>query len=110
MKRIDELLEKYIAGTTSLPEEKELKTYFNSNEVKTEHKRYLPLFMAFQFEKETIAPILPDSNYKKNIVPTKNRYFFNRNCGCLFTGADGLPLPIFKRKLYDCERETHQQF
>lgn len=56
MKRIDELLEKYFAGITSLQEEMELKNYFGGNEIAPEHKKYIPLFQAFEKEKEIIMP------------------------------------------------------
>ena len=52
MNRIDELLEKYFAGITSLQDEKELKNYFSGNNVVPEHQKYVSLFQAFEREKE----------------------------------------------------------
>lgn len=56
MKRIDELLEKYFAGITSLQEEMEMKNYFGGNDIAPEYKKYTPLFQAFEKEKEIIMP------------------------------------------------------
>lgn len=56
MNRIDELLEKYFAGTTSLSEEKELKTYFNSQKISASHQMYSPVFAAFENEKTVKCP------------------------------------------------------
>ena len=44
---INNLLEKYFEGETSIAEEKKLKAYFNSYEVKEEHIEYAPLFGFF---------------------------------------------------------------
>ena len=56
MNRIDELLEKYFAGTSSLSDEKELKAYFNSGSVDAVHEMYSPVFRAFENEKTVIYP------------------------------------------------------
>ena len=56
MNRIDELLEKYFAGTTSLQEEQELKTYFKEGHPAEEHRKYACIFQAFGMEKEVAAP------------------------------------------------------
>lgn len=54
MESINELLNKYFDGETSLSEEKELKQYFKSNRVEAAHEMYRPLFEAFEDEnKET---------------------------------------------------------
>ncbi|MEM1357390.1 MAG: hypothetical protein AAGF89_04285 [Bacteroidota bacterium] len=42
--QVNELLERYFAGETSLAEEKQLRTYFLTEELSTEHEQYLPLF------------------------------------------------------------------
>ncbi len=56
MNRIDELLEKYFAGNTSLQEEMELKLYFGGNNLIPEHQKYVPLFQSFEKEKEIKLP------------------------------------------------------
>ena len=54
MESINELLNKYFDGETSLSEENELKQYFKSNRVEAAHEMYRPLFEAFEDEnKET---------------------------------------------------------
>lgn len=50
MEKMNELLEKYFRGETSLAEEKELKNYFLSGNVKPEHEPYRALFEAFDQE------------------------------------------------------------
>ncbi len=56
MNRIDEILEKYFAGSSSLTEEKELKTYFASQDVKPEHEKYVHIFRAYEKEKSVTYP------------------------------------------------------
>ncbi|VBB48642.1 conserved hypothetical protein [uncultured Paludibacter sp.] len=55
MNRIDDLLEKYFAGKTSLQEEKELKTYYKQGNIIPAHQKYAPLFQAFENEREIIS-------------------------------------------------------
>ena len=70
MNRIDELLEKYFAGNSSLSEEKELKAYFNSGNINAGHEMYLPVFRAFENEKAI--------NYPQKEVYTIKRISFRR--------------------------------
>jgi len=56
MNRIDELLEKYYAGNSSLLEEKELKTYFNSGNINAKYEKYSPIFRAIENEKSVSSP------------------------------------------------------
>jgi len=54
MDKMNELIEKYFRGETSLTDEKELKRYFLSGKLIPEHVPYRPLFEAFDEElKET---------------------------------------------------------
>lgn len=48
----DELVEKYFKGETSLEEEAELNTYFNSGQIDSKHQIYQPLFQYFKKEQE----------------------------------------------------------
>ena len=58
MERMNDLLEKYFRGETSLTEEAELKHYFVSNEnVSAEHEAYRDLFVAFDQEKQETLDI-----------------------------------------------------
>lgn len=50
MERIDELLEKYFRGETTLAEEKELKQYFAGRHIATGHEPYRALFGVFEQE------------------------------------------------------------
>lgn len=57
MKDIDNILNKYFEGETSLDEEKLLRQYFNSNEVDEEHLMYAPIFQYFAEEKQETVTI-----------------------------------------------------
>ena len=48
---IELLVDKYFEGTTTLEDEKELRTYFNKNEIEESLKQYQPLFQYFEKEK-----------------------------------------------------------
>lgn len=50
MEKMNELLEKYFRGETSLNEEKELKKYFLFGNIESEHEPYRSLFEAFNQE------------------------------------------------------------
>lgn len=56
MNTIDELLNKYFEGQSSLEDEKILKEYFRSNKIFPQHAVYKSLFIAFEEEKQVIAP------------------------------------------------------
>ena len=55
MEMMNELLEKYFRGETSLTEEKELKKYYSTGKVATEHEIYRSLFDVFKEEKNETA-------------------------------------------------------
>lgn len=66
MEKLNELLEKYFRGETTLSEENELKKHFSSDEVAPHHEMYRSMFAVFELEKqETINPT------KKLIDPRK---------------------------------------
>ena len=58
MERIDELLKKYFEGTSTLAEEKELKTYFNGENIAENHRTYKSLFCLFESERTEISPCI----------------------------------------------------
>lgn len=64
MEKINNILDLYFEGKTSLEEEKILKKYFASDNVLAEHKMYLPLFQTFEKEKY-------DSYVAKNVGDNK---------------------------------------
>jgi hypothetical protein len=64
--KIEELLEKYFQGETSIAEEKELTNYFSSSNVAQHLEQYQPLFGYFSLAKEQINPReLPELSTKK---------------------------------------------
>jgi len=50
--RIEKLLEKYLEASTSVTEEKELRTYFSQESVPTHLEQYAPMFQYFSLAKE----------------------------------------------------------
>ncbi|MCZ8230500.1 hypothetical protein [Flavobacterium sp.] len=54
--KIEELLEKYFQGETSIAEEKELTNYFSSSNVAQHLEQYQPLFGYFSLAKERMNP------------------------------------------------------
>lgn len=56
MADMNELLEKYFKGETSLQEENLLKLYFRSGQVKAGHEIYRSMFDAFEEESQVVMP------------------------------------------------------
>ncbi|MBP1678017.1 MAG: hypothetical protein H6Q20_2576 [Bacteroidetes bacterium] len=56
MAEINELLQKYFNGETSLQEEEQLKLYFKSENISTEHEPYKVLFGVFESESKVTYP------------------------------------------------------
>lgn len=54
--RINDLIEKYFAGETSLEEEKILRGYFNGSNIDPRLLSYAPLFQFFEREKTVVFP------------------------------------------------------
>ena len=52
LKVVELLINKYLEGTSSIAEEKQLKDYFSSNEVASHLVQYKPLFSYFKNQKE----------------------------------------------------------
>lgn len=69
MVKINELLDKYLMGLTTLEEEKELKNYFLSDDVKPEYEIYRAMFETFNFELLESAPTSSRKNkpYRRNV-------------------------------------------
>ena len=71
MEMMNELLEKYFRGETSLHEEAELKQYFALGNIKKEHEPYRALFGVFETEKhDTAKAPLKKVAIKQNQVKT----------------------------------------
>ena len=72
MEMMNELMEKYFRGETSLKEEKELKQYFSTGNVSPEHEVYRNLFGVFEQEltEKAVSPlikVLPKQRKTKRI-------------------------------------------
>lgn len=68
MNNIDNILNHYFEGTSTVGEEKILKGYFRSHQIAPQHEIYKPLFDLFDQEKETLlAPrfIIPEVEEKR---------------------------------------------
>jgi hypothetical protein len=72
MERIDELLDKYFRGETTLAEEKLLKNYFASGDMVSEHESYRDFFRAFELESkekmsDPLKKVLPVQKFSKRL-------------------------------------------
>jgi hypothetical protein len=56
MENINQLLDKYFAGETTLEQENLLKKYFTSGEIHKDHLAYKPLFDVFEAEAKVTFP------------------------------------------------------
>lgn len=69
LKLVEQLLEKYFQGATTIAEEKQLKAYFSSNDVASHLAKYQALFGYFETQKETqFEQKLPLQPRKQNTV------------------------------------------
>lgn len=69
LKLVEQLLEKYFQGDTTIAEEKQLKAYFSSNDVAPHLVKYQSLFGYFEIQKETqFKQKLPLQPRKQNTV------------------------------------------
>lgn len=69
LKLVEQLLEKYFQGETTIAEEKQLKAYFSSNDVALHLAKYQSLFGYFETQKETqFEQKLPLQPRKQNTV------------------------------------------
>ena len=69
LKLVEQLLEKYFQGDTTIAEEKQLKAYFSSNDVAPHLAKYQSLFGYFETQKETkFEQKLPLQPRKQNTV------------------------------------------
>ena len=69
--KIEELLEKYFDGETSIAEESQLQSYFASNDVAQHLEQYKPLFGYFSIAKQEsfkqqIAPLPVEDNKRRS--------------------------------------------
>ena len=79
MNNIDDTLNNYFEGKSSLEEELALKEYFLGDSVSPEHEMYKPLFAAFSMEKEVKGPVLKLPGVKKqdkSVTPQTRRVVF----------------------------------
>lgn len=69
LKLVEQLLEKYFQGATTIAEEKQLKAYFSSNDVAPHLAKYQSLFGYFETQKGTqFEQKLPLQPRKQNTV------------------------------------------
>lgn len=70
--KIEDLLEKYFQGETSIAEENELRIYFSSSNVAPHLEQYKPIFECFSLAKgrqfTSEIPLLPSPRDKKRTV------------------------------------------
>lgn len=56
MNNMDELIEKYFEGETSLQEEKLIREYFERGDIQEKHRAYAPMFGFFAEERQKTSP------------------------------------------------------
>lgn len=78
---IDNLLEKYWDGLSTLDEEKQLKDYFNSGNIDNAHKGLSPLFAYYKQESEITTDFVPDLSFTKEVSKPKVRYLIPKIIG-----------------------------
>lgn len=67
--RIENLINKYFEGETSIAEENELKVYFSSTDVAQHLKQYQPIFGYFsQAKEQQFTQVIPLKTKKRNVV------------------------------------------
>ena len=67
--RIENLIDKYFEGETSIAEENELKVYFSSSDVAQHLKQYQPIFGYFsQAKEQQFTQEIPQQTKKQNVV------------------------------------------
>jgi hypothetical protein len=67
--KIENLLEKYFQGETSIAEENELRNYFSSSNVAQHLEQYKPIFGYFSLAKEhQFTPEIPLQSKKRNVA------------------------------------------
>jgi hypothetical protein len=67
--KIENLLEKYFQGETSIAEENELRNYFSSLDVAQHLEQYKPIFGYFSLAKEhQFTPEIPPQSKKRNVA------------------------------------------
>jgi hypothetical protein len=67
--KIENLLEKYFQGETSIAEENELRNYFSSMDVAQHLEQYKPIFGYFSLAKEhQFTPEIPPQSKKRNVA------------------------------------------
>ncbi len=71
-KQIDNILNKYFEGNTSLEEEKILRTYFTSNDIAEQHKAYQNMFIYFKEAQSVTNPLPVRLNNKQK---KRKKYF-----------------------------------
>ena len=71
LNKIEQLLEKYFEGETSIAEEQVLKEYFNTENVAPHLEMHKPLFCYFsdaKTDKMNFTPVLPSKKRKNTIL------------------------------------------
>jgi hypothetical protein len=73
MNNISQLIEKYFQGETTLEEEKQLKTFFQQEDIAPEWKIYQPLFNFLEVEKSRKPGEHFESKVYQEIQPTQKK-------------------------------------
>lgn len=81
MKDLDNILERYFEGETSLKEEEALRQYFSQGNIDAKYQHYAPLFGFFTEEREALAAVTPE---KKKVRRLPHHIWSGIAAGILF--------------------------
>ncbi|MFG4004534.1 hypothetical protein ACHRV1_14930 [Flavobacterium aquidurense] len=102
--KIEDLLEKYFQGETTIAEEKELKAYFSSPNVAQHLEQYKPLFGYFSQVKEQKSTQEPESFARTGeAIPLQTK---KRNVAWLSIAASAVVLLGIGTYFYTSEKNT----
>jgi hypothetical protein len=93
MNNISQLIEKYFQGETTLKEEKQLKIFFQQEDIAPEWKIYQPLFNFLEVEKSRKPGEHFESKVYQKIQPTQKKTRVLHLAPSLDRGCRRLPAP-----------------
>ncbi|MCB0654309.1 MAG: hypothetical protein KDC85_23720 [Saprospiraceae bacterium] len=112
--KLEQLLDKYFAGETSLQEEKQLKSYFSYGDVHPDFKEYAPLFRFFEDAGDEQLPENFDEKLMARInspieMPQRTAKRFNLNIKYLSRIAAALLFILAAYYFYEAPQKTGKE-
>lgn len=107
---INELIEKYFEGNTSLEEEKELKRFFNREEVPPHPEKYRKYFGMIEEERGQQAGEIDFSNFSKSSCGKKYRRIRNGRIAAVIVLLFGIGFMLTNRDSRPDDEEVRKAF